>query len=94
MKADDLFDHLEGKYGPDPDLRGWLHPVVERILTLKAGSEDTDDMLLLVVDVYSRDVRVRQKMRLARKTASELSRQLSAFSRQHEESRRPPPADG
>ena len=80
MEADDLFDHLEGKYGPDPDLRGWLHPVVQRILTLQAGSRDTDDLLLLVVDVYSRDVRVRKKMRLARRAADEISRRLTADS--------------
>ena len=91
MKADDLLDHLEDKYGPDPDLRAWLQPVVHRILTLKGASDDTDELLLLVVDVYSRDVRVRQKLRLARRAMKALSHQPSAFSRS---TRAVPPADG
>jgi hypothetical protein len=80
MNADDLLDHLEEKYGPDPELRGWLRPVVQRILRLDARSEETDDLLMLVVDVYSRDVRVRHKLRLARQAVTGLSRRPLAVS--------------
>lgn len=74
MKADDFLDHLAARYGPNPELQRWLRPLLRRLLRLRAHAETRDALLLLAVDVYERDVRVRRRTQALRAMLEERRR--------------------
>jgi len=59
-----ILDRLEVRYGPDPDLRQRMLPILIRIL--ETDVESRKPLLRLVVEAYDHHVKVRRALDLLR----------------------------